>query len=132
MRRSCLVILTMLLLTAGLCFAQQDPAAPQQQPSTSQPSQTGVGQPTDTNEQLFKGCISGDKDNYTLSDGQSGQKYRLHSDKDISEHAGNMVEIRGTLKKEAMDSQKTSTSQQREIDVADIKTVSKGCSATGK
>lgn len=121
-----------LLLALGLGFAQQDSA---QQPSTSsQPSaaqQTDVGKPTDTDQPLYKGCISGEKDNYMLTD-EKGQTYRLHSDKDIKEHAGNMVEIRGTVKKEGMDSQKAATggAAQQELDVADIKTISKGCSAS--
>jgi HEAT repeats len=55
------------------------------------------------NQPVFKGCLGGTKDNYTLKDQSTGQEYRLHSDKDISEHVGNMVEIRGTIKKEGQD-----------------------------
>jgi hypothetical protein len=162
MRRSYFVLVTLLLLTAGLCFAQADASASQQQPATaaSAPSadqQTSVGQPTDTNEQLFKGCVSGTKDNYILTD-EKGDKYRLHSDKDINEHVGSMVEIKGTLKAEgadrsaaaasnssttgsvasqpsaSADASQTSSSAdaskkaEKELDVADIKDVSKGCS----
>ena len=67
----------------------------------------------------------------TLTD-DKGTQYRLHSDKDINEHVGNMVEIKGTIKKEGADSQKASTSPAKEIDVADIKNVSKGCAAGTK
>jgi hypothetical protein len=159
MKKSYFVLVTMLLLTAGLCFAQQDASAGQQPPAASAPAagqQTSVGQPTDTNEQLLKGCLSGTKDNYTLTDDMSGQKYRLHSDKDINEHVGNMVEIKGTVKAEGADrpaaaaapsadasstgagasssaaGADASKSAEKDLDVADIKTVSKGCSATTK
>lgn len=118
-----------LLLALGVSFAQQDSA---QQPSQGQSSaQTDVGKPTDTDQPVFKGCLSGEKDNYTLTD-ESGKTYRLHSDKDINEHVGNMVEIRGTVKKEGMDSPQTSTTATapQGLDVADIKTVSKGCSTS--
>jgi LPXTG-motif cell wall-anchored protein len=90
-----------------------------------------VGSPTDTNEQLFRGCLSGSKDNYMLADQQTGQSYRLHSDKDINEHVGDLVEVRGTIKKEGSDQASgVATGGMQEIDVADIKTVSKGCSAS--
>lgn len=126
-----------LVLALGMSFAQQDSG--QQQPASGQPAaqQSDVGRPTDTEEPLYKGCLKGTKDNYTLTD-DKGQTFRLHSDKDINEHVDNMVEIRGTMKTEGMDRQATSTAgaqqtastQQQELDVADIKTVSKGCSAS--
>jgi hypothetical protein len=129
MKRKSLLLALLLLLAAGLCVAQDA----QQQPSSSQPSaqQTDVGKPTDMDQQLFKGCVGGTKDNYTLTD-DKGTQYRLHSDKDINEHVGNMVEIKGTIKKEGADSQKASTSPAKEIDVADIKNVSNGCAAGTK
>ena len=124
-----------LLLAVGVVCAQD--ATTQQPPAASQPSassQTDVGQPTDTNEPLLKGCVSGSKDNYILTD-QTGQTYRLHSDKDISEHVGNTVEVRGTMKKEGADkpaaASASAAAAPQEIDVADIKSVSKGCSASG-
>jgi hypothetical protein len=164
MKTAYLLIVT-LLLTAGICFAQQDATASQQQPAAAaspaaaDQQQTSVGQPTDTNEQLFKGCLSGTKDNYVLTDDKTGLKYRLHSDKDINEHVGNMVEIKGTVKAEgadrpadaasnasttgsvasqpsaSTDASKTESSADaskkadKDLDVADIKDVSKGCSA---
>jgi hypothetical protein len=133
------------LLLAGGLAAQDAPAAnnkdakdaaaqaPQSQsiPSQSNPAtaQTNVGGQTDKDEQLFKGCIGGSKDNYTLS-AQDGTTYRLHSDKDIAEHVGQSVELRGTIKPEGADrsSQASTTAQQKEIDVADIKTVAQSCS----
>src|SRR6266404_2611807 len=91
------------LLLAGGLAAQDAPAAnskdakdaaaqaPQSQsnPSQANPAtaQTNVGGQTDKDEQLFKGCIGGSKDNYTLA-AQDGTTYRLHSDKDIAEHVG--------------------------------------------
>jgi hypothetical protein len=138
------------LLLAGGLAAQDAPAAnnkdakdaaaqaPQSQSSPSQanPSQsnpataqTNVGGQTDKDDQLFKGCIGGSKDNYTLA-AQDGTTYRLHSDKDIAEHVGQSVELRGTIKPEGADrsSQASTTAQQKEIDVADIKTVAQSCS----
>jgi len=133
------------LLLAGGLAAQDAPAAnnkdakdaaaqaPQSQssPSQSNPAtaQTNVGGQTDKDEQLFKGCIGGSKDNYTLA-AQDGTTYRLHSDKDIAEHVGQSVELRGTIKPEGADrsSQASTTAQQKEIDVADIKTVAQSCS----
>ncbi len=117
-------------MTAGIAVAQQDAAAGSTAAEpTAQQQQTSVGQPTDTNEPLFKGCLSGTKDNYVLTD-EKGDKYRLHSDKDINEHVNTMVEVRGTVKTEGVDSQKTAASDNaKDLDVADIKTVSKGCSA---
>jgi hypothetical protein len=137
MNRNVLVLALLVLLTASLCVAQQDatsaqqPATPSAQQSSSQPTQTDVGQPTDTDQQVFKGCLGGTKDNYTLTT-DDGKQYRLHSDKDINEHVGNQVELRGTMKKEGADSQATSTANLPGIDVADIKDVSKGCSAGAK
>ena len=141
MNRNWLVLGLLFLLTAGLCVAQDASQAQPATPSASQsqsaspsaspsstPTQTDVGKPTDTDEQVFKGCVGGTKDNYTLTD-ESGKQFRLHSDKDINEHVGNMVEVRGTMKKEGADSQATSTATLPQIDVADIKNVSKGCSA---
>ncbi|HWR13581.1 MAG TPA: DUF5818 domain-containing protein [Terriglobales bacterium] len=155
MKKSFFVLTLMFLLTAGLCFAQdassaaqpatQQPAASQdaQQPSMSpdaqqpatdagaQQPQTNVGQPTDADQPVFKGCVSGKENNYFLTD-EKGEKFRLHSDKDINEHVGDMVEVRGTIKKEGADRAAVSTNSEREIDVADVKTVSKGCSASAK
>jgi hypothetical protein len=96
-------------------------------PQSDKP-QTDVGAGTDKNEPLFKGCVTGTKDNYTL-EADNGDMYRLHSDKDISEHVGDRVEIRGTLKPEG---EKRATAQSKwkgELDVADIKTVEDGACA---
>jgi hypothetical protein len=140
-----LLFLASTLLLAGGLAAQDAPAAnnkdakdaaaqaPQSQASPSQSNpgtaQTNVGGQTDKDEQLFKGCIGGSKDNYTLA-AQDGTTYRLHSDKDIAEHVGQSVELRGTVKPEGADrsSQASTTAQQKEIDVADIKTVAQSCS----
>lgn len=120
-----------LLLAAGLAIAQQE--SPQQSAQSAGSAQssaqrTEVGKPTDTDEPLFEGCLAGSKDNYTLTE-ENGQTFRLHSDKDLREHVGNMVEIRGMVKKEGIDKPASATTAaQHEIDVADIKVVSKGCS----
>jgi len=114
------------LFRPGCIFnpATREPASASQ----SATPQTDVGKPTDTDEQVFKGCVGGTKDNFTLTD-ETGKQFRLHSDKDITEHVGENVEVRGTIKKEGADSQATATKNMQQIDVADIKTVSKGCSA---
>lgn len=139
MKTNFLVFALLFLLTAGLCFAQdassnapQAPAsADAQQPAAapdSQQAQANVGQANDANEQSFKGCVSGQKDNYILTD-ENGTKFRLHSDKDINEHVGQSVEVRGTVNKEGADRASTSTESLQEIDVANIKTVGGSCSA---
>lgn len=125
------------LLLASVALIAQDqssqPSAGSQQPSGEQ--STSVGGATDKDQPLFKGCLSGTKDNYSLKD-ESGNEYRLHSDKDISEHVGNMVEIRGTIKKEdqrpAAGEAPGAAPREQEIDVADVKTVSKGCAESEK
>jgi hypothetical protein len=139
-----LLLIPSILLLAGALAAQDKPAnnndapaAPatpaaqdQSNPSQSNPAaaQTNVGGKTDKDEQLFKGCVGGTKDNFTLT-AQDGTTYRLHSDKDIAEHVGQSVELRGTIKPEGADrASQAGTSQQKEIDVADIKTVAQSCS----
>jgi len=112
--------LTVLALSTAM-VAAQDP-----QPTTqNQTTQTDVGQPTDTNEPVFKGCLSGSKDNYVLTT-SDGKSFRLHSDKDINEHVGKMVEIRGTMKKEGVDRPDDAATRMSEIDVADVKSVEGG------
>jgi hypothetical protein len=86
---------------------------------------TDVGAGTDKDQPLFKGCVSGTEDNYTLS-AENGDKYRLHSDKDINEHVGDRVEIRGTLKPEGESKAVAGGTWKGELDVADIKTVEDG------
>ena len=101
-----------LLMCSGVLFAQ------------SQSAQTSVGQPTDTNEPVYKGCLTGTKNNYMLTT-QDGKTYRLHSDKDIDDHINHNVEVRGSLKKEGADRSPSATNQFPEIDVADLKSTSK-------
>jgi len=95
-------------------------------PQSDKAPATDVGGVTDKNEPLFKGCVSGTHDNYVLT-ADNGDRFRLHSDKDINEHVGDQVEIRGTLKPEG-DSTKVSAGSglKGELDVADIKTVQDG------
>lgn len=117
-----LAVVPALALSTAMVFAQ-DP-----QPTPTQTPKTDVGQPTDTNEPLFKGCISGTKDNYVLTT-SDGKTYRLHSDKDITEHVGKMVELRGTVKKEGIDrpADAAPASQSSEMDVADVKNIEGSC-----
>lgn len=111
-----------LALSTAMVFAQE--------PQPTQTPQTSVGQPTDTNEPVFKGCLSGTKDNYTLT-AADGKTYRLHSDKDIVEHVGKMVEVRGTVKKEGVDrpADAAPASAMSEMDVADVKSIEGSCPA---
>jgi len=111
-----------LALSTAMVFAQ-DP-----QPTPTQTPKTDVGQPTDTNEPLFKGCLSGTKDNYVLTT-SDGKTYRLHSDKDIVEHVGKMVELRGTVKQEGVDrpADAAPASASSEMDVADVKNIEGSC-----
>ena len=51
----------------------------------------------DDDESTFRGCLAGTDDNYVLRDEASGKLYRLHSDKDLDEHVGNIVEVRGNI-----------------------------------
>lgn len=116
-------VLPALALSTAIVFAQEP------QPTTQTP-QTSVGQPTDTNEPLFKGCLSGTKDNYILTT-SDGKSFRLHSDKDIAEHVGKMVEVRGTVKKEGVDrpADAAPASTVSEMDVADVKNIEGSCPA---
>jgi hypothetical protein len=101
-----------LVMCSGVLFAQ------------SQNAQTSVGQPTDTNEPVYKGCLTGTKNNYMLTT-QDGKTYRLHSDKDIDDHINHSVEVRGSLRKEGGDRSPSATKQFQEIDVADLKSTGK-------
>jgi hypothetical protein len=103
---------SVLVLCSGVLFAQ------------SQNAQTSVGQPTDTNEPVYKGCLTGTKNNYMLTT-QDGKNYRLHSDKDIDDHINHNVEVRGSLRKEGADRSPSATKQFPEIDVADLKSLGK-------
>lgn len=117
------------LMTAGIAVAQD--AAAGQQPAQPSAQQSTVGQPTEMDETLYKGCLSGSKDNYVLTD-EKGNSFRLHSDKDINEHVGKMVEVRGNIKTEGVDSQKQAAgAPAKDLDVGDIKSVSGSCPAAG-
>lgn len=127
----------LLLLASVVAVAQQDTSS--QQPSTTpsgQQSTTDVGGHADDNEPLFRGCLSGSDGNYMLK-AENGRTYRLHSDKDLNEHVGNMVEIRGTIKNEDGDrSERKETADgtkiDQEIDVADVKTAANGCDSQAR
>lgn len=101
-------------------------------PQSDQAAQTDVGGRTDKDEPLYKGCVTGKKDHYVLT-AENGERFRLHSDKDINEHVGDQVEIRGTLKPEG-DGHKVSANSKwkGELDVADIKTVEDGACKNNK
>jgi hypothetical protein len=123
-----------LLLASGLSMAQTSTPQPDPSAPSTQPAQTDVGQPTDTNEPVYSGCLSGSKDNYTLTT-DDGKTFRLHSDKDINEHVGKRVEIRGSIKQEGADRPDASTApagSMQELDVADIKNLDGGnCPSSG-
>ena len=88
-------------------------------------------------ESHFRGCLAGTDDNYVLRDEASGKLYRLHSDKDLDEHVGNIVEVRGNIdnnhrEREAQVQANAANQAGIEIPTAginvdDLKTVSKGC-----
>jgi hypothetical protein len=120
------LLAVILLLCSGMMFAQTQPMPP----NTS--TQTNVGQPTDTNEPVYTGCVSGMHNNYFLI-ADDGRQFRLHSDKDIPEHVGKRVEVRGTMKKEGVDKPKNAakTGKLQEIDVADLKDVGQSCYGGG-
>jgi hypothetical protein len=91
----------------------------------------------DNDESSFRGCLAGTDDNYVLRDEASGKLYRLHSDKDLDEHVGNIVEVRGNIdnnhREREAQVQANAASQagieipSAGINVDDLKTVSKGC-----
>jgi hypothetical protein len=91
----------------------------------------------DSQQTSFRGCLAGTNDNYVLRDEATGKLYRLHSDKDIQEHVGDMVEVKGTIddkKRENEAKVQDNAAQQAGIEiptsginVEDLKTVSKGC-----
>ena len=118
------------LMTAGIAVAQDAAAGAQPPAQPTAQQESTVGQPTEMNESLYKGCLSGSKDNYILTD-DKGNTFRLHSDKDINEHVGKMVEVRGNVKTEGVDSQKqpAAAGNAKDLDVGDIKSVSGSCPA---
>jgi hypothetical protein len=61
----------------------------------------------DDNEH-FRGCLTGTKDNYVLRS-VDGNLYRLHSSDDIKDHVGQMVEVKGHV--ENKDRDKAAASQ---------------------
>lgn len=126
LKRFFAVLPVLALSTAFVAAQTPQPSSTPSQPN--QTTQTTVGQPTDTNEPVYKGCVSGTKDNYILTS-SDGKTFRLHSDKDIAEHVGKMVELRGTIKKEGADrpADAMPASSTSEIDVADLKNVEGTC-----
>src|ERR1043166_5714135 len=53
-------------------------------------------------DDIFKGCLTGTKDNYVLRS-VDGNLYRLHSSDDIKHHVGEMVEVKGHIKNKDRD-----------------------------
>lgn len=83
--------------------------------------------------QHYTGCLSGTHDNYFLR-ADDGNMYRLHSDKDIHEHVGERVDIRGRIDNKKRDENAQATAaatgistEAAGINVEDIKTIAKGC-----
>ena len=94
---------------------------------------SGVATDDSSKYQHYTGCLSGTTDNYFLR-ADDGNIYRLHSDKDIHEHVGERVDVRGRIenKKRDRDAQAAAAatgvqSEAAGINVEDIKTVAKGC-----
>ena len=86
--------------------------------------------------QHFTGCVTGTNDNYMLR-ADDGMLYRLHSDKDIHEHVGDRVDVRGRIdnQKREREARVNGNSEAEAgvqvpktgINVEDIKTISRGC-----
>jgi Protein of unknown function (DUF5818) len=94
---------------------------------------SGVATDESGKYQHYTGCLSGTHDNYFLR-ADDGNMYRLHSDKDINEHVGERVDVRGRVDnhKRDQDAQATAaatgvSTEAAGINVEDIKTISKGC-----
>lgn len=95
---------------------------------------------SDTKGQLFSGCLTGTDDNYVLR-ADDGTLYRLHSDKDLDEHVGHAVQVKGSVenKRRENEAQMSAGASQQAgvpiptmgINVDDIKTLSHDCSQAG-
>ena len=124
----CLLMMTALLLTAGLVIAQTDANQSSQASSTSQTNAA--------NETKIQGCLSGSNGNYTLTD-TSGTAYQLAGDTaKLSEHVGHEVELTGTQSSASSSSSSTSSGQtgtpnQPTFRVSSIRHISKTCSSGG-
>lgn len=98
--------------------------------------QSGVVTETAGKYQHFFGCLSGTKDHYMLR-ADDGNLYRLHSDKDIHEHVGDRVEIRGRIDNKDRDREAQANApaaaasglatEAAGINVEDIKSIARGC-----
>ena len=87
----------------------------------------------DDKYQHYTGCVSGTHDNYFLRT-DTGITYRLHSDKDINEHVGRRVDVRGRVDNKKRDERAQSAAaasgvltEAAGINVEDIKTIAQGC-----
>jgi len=119
-----------LLLSAAWVNAQQYP-----QTSSSQTGSTGSEQAS-----TVQGCLQGSNGNFMLTD-DAGTTYQIQGDTaKLTEHVGHEVQITGTVSTASSASTSTSpekgtttsASQQRTIQMQDVKHVSTTCKSPSK
>ena len=143
MKRS--LAISLLLLCAVWVQAQ---AYPSQSPSQSSPSQSSPSSSQATSQgsgaatqATVQGCLSGSKDNYTLTD-SSGTTYKLTGDTSkLSEHIGHKVEITGNSASASSGAGSSSgtpssagaaSSGEQSLDVSSVKMISETCKSPSR
>ena len=125
-----LMLAMALLLSAAWVNAQQYP-----QTSSSQTGSTGSEQAS-----TVQGCLQGSNGNFMLTD-DAGTTYQIQGDTaKLTEHVGHEVQITGTVSTASSASTSTSpekgtttsASQQRTIQMQDVKHVSTTCKSPSK
>jgi len=125
-----LMLAMALLLSAAWLHAQQYP-----QTSSSQTGSAGSEQAS-----TVQGCLQGSNGNFMLTD-DAGTTYQIQGDTaKLTEHVGHEVQITGTVSTASSASTSTSpekgtttsASQQRTIQMQDVKHVSTTCKSPSK
>ena len=156
MNRFVLSIVTAVVFSAGMAFAQASPpssAEPQSSPGeqTQRPNQPGMNQPgeypqttptqpeSSTNgqaekaEHKIKGCVESQGSQYALKT-RKGKEIAL-SGQDVSAHVGHEVELQGAWEAGTAGGMSPSSSGEasaRTFNVTDVKMISDTCGAKSK
>lgn len=154
MNRFVLSIVTAVVFSAGMAFAQASPppsAEPQSSPGeTQRPNQGGMNQPgeypqttptqregtsgqAEKTEHKIKGCVESQGSQYALKT-RKGKEIALGG-QDVSAHVGHEVELQGTWEASAAGGMSPSSSGEasaRTFNVTDVKMISDTCGAKSK
>jgi hypothetical protein len=144
-----------LMLATATAFTQNEPREPsnpnQQEQTRPDRPEKDTASMTDEAQPFIRGCLAGTEDNYILTEDTTGKQYRLHSDRDMTEHLNQLVEVRGIVKEDGdamaraderadlpqadQPADETTTPEDNDaqsatpedLDVTDIKTVAETC-----